>query len=391
MAVEVYTPTQGEPQAKTGVSINVNNLRRHDMRYCCSTMTEHIQPVHASNLKNVKSAGTQKESSDIHDDCGSLSGLESRENTIRNAVKKWFGPLETLDPKARAGERERHETILHTLFRLHRLSCNLVPEQERIPVSEQDVFSTIIVLNRIAITVRCPSTTIIAYCEARAVREKNPRANQLDPLQLRHLLSFHQDIPHEELNALDIQTLRNACEKNDKKSIQVWFETIAKRKSALPNGAPQFLRQLLIDLWDAGYRDYLETFATELAVLDSAMFEAMGWENTRLFLAVFKRIHGASCRSASAFLGEGEIHADIEMYKRVGDTDQIIHFRALATTFDPKAQRRLELMILSASKERGSRISIARPTPLEQKKAVPYVTSADIPAIFSRKNLHVAG
>ena len=353
-------------------------------------MPAHIQLIPTSAHKIINPFNAEKESIKDQDDCGSLSSIESRENTIRNAAKKWFGPLDMLDPKARAHERERQDTILHTLFRLHRLSCNLIPEQQRIPVPEQDVFSTIIVLNRIAITVKIPSAAIVAYCEARAVREKNLRANQLDPLQLRHLLSFHQNIPHEELTALDIQTLRNVCEKSDKKGIQIWFETITKRKTALPNGAPQFLRQLITDLWDADHRDFLETFATELAVLDSAMFDAMGWENSRLFLAVFKRIHGSSCRSASAFLDEAEVHATIEMYKRLGDTDQTIHFRALATTYDPKARRRLEHTIIAASKEKGSRVSIARPSPVDQKMAVQYLTSADIPTLFARKNLCIA-
>jgi|GEM_PF-3090774 len=344
-----------------------------------------IQPIHASGLKQVGSIGTRKDTSASADFRGSLATLESRENVIRNVAKKWFGPLEMLDPKARANERERHEAILHTLFRLHRLSCNLVPETQRLPLAEQDVVSAIMVLNRIAITVKCPVAAIVGYCESRSVREENPLLNQLDPLQLRHLLAFHQDIPHEELNALDIHTLRTACETCAKKDIHLWFETVTKRKCALPVGAPQFLRQLMSDLWLAGHRDFVETFATELAVLDAAMFDALGWENSRLFLAIFKRIHGASCRPVSLYIDAEEIVTAIELYEQLADNDQVIHFRALSTTFEAAALRRLEHTILAASKERGSRVGVARLSPLDQKKAVRYVTSADIPTLFAHK------
>jgi len=348
-------------------------------------MLTHLQLNHASSNLSTRPTGARKESSGDQDGGNRLSSIESRENCIRNAVKKWFGPLEMLDPKARATERERQDAFLHTLFRLHRLSCNLVPESQRLPVTEQDVFSAILILNRIAITVKCPTAAIVGYCESRAVREKNPRLNQLDPLQLRHLLAFHQDIPHEELTTLDIQTLKTACEKSATNDIHLWFETVAKRKHTLPMGAPQFLRQLLNDLWTAGHHDFLDTFATELTVLDAAMFESLGWENSRLFLAIFKRLHGSDCRPASHYIDAEEITAAIEMYKLLGDTNQVIHFRALSTTFEAATLRRLEHTIIAASKEKGSRISVVRPSPLEQKKAVPYVTSADIPAIFALK------
>ena len=354
-------------------------------------MPAHIQPITTSNLKTVNSSAREDAYVD-HDHRTNLASLESRENTLRNAVKKWFGPLEMLDPKGRAHESARHEAMINTLCRLHRLSCNLVQESQRLPLIEQDIFTAILILNRISITVKCPPGAIVGYCESHAVREDNLRLNQLDPLQLRHLLAFHQDIPHEELNALDIQTLKRACENASKHDIHLWFEAVTKRKNALPLGAPQFLRQLVTELWTTGHRDFLETLATELTVLDCAMFDVLGWENSRLFLSIFKRLHGSTCRPASTYIEAEEISAAIEMYKQLGDSDQVVHFRALSTTFDNGALRRLEHTIIAASKERGSRVSVTRnrPSPVEQKKSVQYVTSADIPAIFARKNLSLA-
>jgi hypothetical protein len=350
-----------------------------------------IQPTTIPSPKTVSTA-TREDAYVAHNYRTNLASLESRENTLRNAVKKWFGPLEMIDPTARAHESSRHEAMLNTLCRLHRLSSNLVVDPQRLPLTEQDIFSAILILNRISITVKCPAGAIVAYCESRAVREENPRLNQLDPLQLRHLLTFHQDIPHEELNALDIRALKRACENNAKDEIHLWFEAVTKRKNALPLGAPQFLRQLITELWTSGNRDFVETIATELTVLDCAMFDVLGWENSRLFLSIFKRLHGSHCRPASAYMDAEEINVAVEMYKQLGDSDQVVHFRALSTTFDANSLRRLEHTILAASKERGSRISVTRnrPSPVELKKSVQYVTSADIPTIFARKNLSLA-
>jgi hypothetical protein len=348
-------------------------------------MSASFQPIHASAAKSTTSSSPFADSTASNTPFGGVKSLEYRECMIRNTLKKWFGPLEMLDPKARAEERARNEAILQTLLRLHRVSCNLVSEDQRIPISEEDIHAAIIVLNRIAITLKSPASAIISYCEARAVREKNPRANQLDPLQLRHLLSFHQDIPHEELTALDLQKLRASCEKGSTEEIQLWFETVAARKQALPLGTPQYMRQLMVDLWNAGHKDFLDTFATELAVIDAGMFDALGWENARLFFAIFKRIHGSACRAISGYLNDEDIDNAMEIYKQLGDSDQVVHFRALSTVHEPKELRRLERTILAAAKENGSRIRKARPSPIAQKKSVQLPTAPDIPRIFALK------
>ena len=353
-------------------------------------MPANKQSFHASDSKNANLIRSEDNSFGHDDGCGSLSSIESREKNIRNAAKKWFGPIELLDPKARAIEFSRQEAILQPLFRLHRLSCNLVPEAQRIPVTEQDVFSAILVLNRLNISVKSPIATVLAYCEARSVREKNPRLNQLDPLQLRHLLSFHEDIPHEEMNTLDINTLRDACEKFDRNAINAWFRRIATRRHALPNAAPQFLRQMINDLWNAGHQTFLEAFATELAVLDTSMLEALGWENSRLFLALFKRLHGSACRSATPFIDAEEIDAAIEMYKLLKDEAQLLHFRALATAFEANALRRLERTIVTASKEINPGLSNNKVSPHVLKKTSTSLTTAEVEAMFARKNLGIA-
>jgi hypothetical protein len=356
----------------------------------CGIMSASIQPSLASVTKSSTSSSPWEASPASNALFDSVKSIDYRESAIRNAVKKWFGPLEMLDPKARADERARHESVLQTLLRLHRVSCNLVAEEQRIPVTERDIHAAIIILNRIAITVKGTTAAIINFCEARAVREKNPRANQLDPLQLRHLLSFHQDIPHEELNALDIQNLRAACEKSSTDEIQFWFETIARHTHALPKGTPQFLRQLVVDLWDAGHSEFLKPYAAELSVIDSAMFDSLGWENSRLFFAIFKRIHGSACRPVSIYLNDEDIDTAIEIYKQLGDSNQVVHFRAISTTFEPKELRRLERTILAASKESGSRIRKARPSPVALKKSVQLPLAPDIPRIFALKRPQTA-
>jgi hypothetical protein len=320
----------------------------------------------------------------------SLVSLKGREEIISTVVKKWFGALNLLKPKARAIERARREPFLQPLLQLHRLGCDLVPAHQRIPLAEQDICSAIKILNLLAITIRCKPAIIVAYCEARARQENNLRANQLDPLQLRHLLAFHQSIPSEELGALNIQALENACAKSDKKGIRTWFKTIAIRKKSLPKDTPQLLRQLILDLWNAGHRNFLDTFAAELAVLDCAMFDSLGWENSRLFLAVFKRIHGSACHSATAFIDKGEINVALEMYEQLKHTDQINHFRTLSTAYDTEALRRLELAINHASKEKDTRIRNAYLFPIAQKKIVRYPVLSKITDLFAQRNFKTA-
>lgn len=348
-------------------------------------MPAHHQPsAHKTSFPFADNATTPGTST--HEDIiASPRSQQSRENTLRNAVKKWFGPVETLDPMARTIEINHHEVILQVLLRLHRLSCNLVPEPNRIPLQEQDVFTAIVLLNRINVTLGSAYAAILCYCEARAIREKNTRVNQIDPLQLRHLLTFHQDIPHEELNALDIQRLRTACENSESTAIISWFETISKRKTVLPKDTPQFLRQLASDLWNAGHENFLETYAKELAVLDAALLHELGWENTRLFFALFKRLRGTSCRSAAAFLTEADIALAIEQSKQLGNNDETVHFRMLSTTYDAPAFRRLETTLLAASKENGSRVRKNSETasPLERKKSVALPPVYGTPAFFA--------
>lgn len=351
-------------------------------------MPANIQPASSQPSKAPfpTTASTPGFNRDNDDLVAAPRSRQSRENALRNAVKKWFGPVETLDPAARQAEINRQEVILQTLLRLHRLSCNLVPEPLRLPLQEHDVFSGIVLLNRITVTLGSPNAAVLCYCEARSVREKNLRFNQIDPLQLRHLLTFHQDIPHEELNALDIQRLRTACEKSESTAILDWFEKLSKRKAVLPKDAPQFLRQLAADLWNAGHENFLETYAKELAVLDNALFHSLGWENTRLFFALFKRLQGAGCRSAAIFLTEADIALAIEQSKQIGNNDETVHFRALSTAYDPAAFRRLEATLLSASREKGSRVRRATETtpPIERKKSVALPPAYGTPAYFAR-------
>jgi hypothetical protein len=354
-------------------------------------MAAHVQTTNASSSKLTDDLEKRPTSSTRF---SKRACLEVRENYIRNTVNKWFGPLELLDHTARAGQHAHHEAVLQTLLRLHRLSFGFVPAKELMPVPEQDVLSAIRILNRIAITLKSPATAIVSYCEARGMREKNPRTNRLDPLQLRHLLCFHKDMSPAELYTFDIQSLKSACEQNDHRAIEAWFEIIANKKTSLPRDTPQFLRQLSTDLWNAGHRDYLKTFATKLAVLDSALFDTLGWENTRLFYATFKRIQGSECQPASVFLDDEDIAVAIAQYEYLGDFDQAIHFRGLSTTRDPQALRRLESMIIGVAKEQSSRIRGATASPFGMlsstlmPKPVPHQpAAASALRIISRKNV----
>lgn len=294
--------------------------------------------------------------------------FETGEETIRNAVGKWFGPLVPSDTSARAGKYEHHETILETLLRLHAVGCSLVTTEQRLPLPEQDVLATIQILNYIAVTLHCPPKVIASRCAIRTLREQNLRANQLDPLQLRHLLTFHPDVRTAGKDNCDFEALKLACIKTDFPALHGWFETTIRTKAILSKDTPQLLRQMAVDLWKDGHRDFFEAFVTELAVLDASMFDVPGWENTRQFFAIFKRVNGTACHFAASFLKPEDIALAIELYQQLGDTIQTVHFQELARIYDATAFRRFECAVLSAVKEKGTR------NPIETTSASPFAT-----------------
>ena len=310
---------------------------------------------------------------------GDKKSFATGEETIRNAVSKWFGPLVISDTSARAGKNEHHESILETLLRLHAVSCSLVATEQRLALPEQDVLATIQILNYVAVTLNCTPKVIASRCAIRSLREQNLRANQLDPLQLRHLLTFHPDTKTAGQNSCDFGSLKLACEKTNFPGIHTWFETTARTKTSLPKDTPQLLRQLAIDLWSNGHRDFFETFVTELAVLDAKMFDVAGWENTRQFFAIYKRLNGMSCHFAASFLKPEDIALAIELYKQLGDPEQTAHFQELATSYDAPAFRHFELAILAAAKETGSR------NPFETSSASPFATQHPFSTTFATR------
>jgi hypothetical protein len=332
-------------------------------------MSAPVQPANNSNGKtSFSSEDFSKQSSALE----AKKSFATGEETIRLAVSKWFGPLVISDTSARAGKNEHHETILETLLRLHAVSCSLVATEQRLPLSEQDVLATIQILNYIAVTLHCSPKVIASRCAIRSLREHDLRANQLDPLQLRHLFTFHPDIRTAGKDICDFEALKLACEKTDFPAIHSWFETTARTKAILPKDTPQLLRQMAVDLWCDGHRDFFETFVTELAVLDAAMFAIPGWENTRQFFAIFKRVHGTACHFAASFLKSEDITLARELHQQLGDSVQTAHFQELARTHDAPAFRHFENTILAAAKKQGQ----GSRDPFETTSASPFATQA---------------
>lgn len=333
-------------------------------------MSEPVQPASHTNAAASNHTDTPRPTSPppIR-----TQSVETGEETIRRAVVSWFGPLVPADSTARAGKHEHHETILETLLRLHAVSCSLVAADKRLPLPEQDVLATIQILNYIAVTLHCPPRVIASRCAVRSLREQSLRANQLDPLQIRHLLTIQPNTGPVPKNPCDFAPLTLACRQPDFHAIHAWFETIARTKSTLPRDTPQLLRQLATDLWEGGHHDFFETFVTELAVLDARMFETAGWENTRQYFAIFKRVHGLACRFASSFLKPEDIALAAAFYEQLGDTAEAGHFRELSRTYDAPAFRRFESTVLAAAKENNSR------NPFETASASPFASHAPFP------------
>jgi hypothetical protein len=98
------------------------------------------------------------------------------------------------------------------------------------------------------------------------------------------------------------------------------------------------------------------------------MFDIPGWENTRQFFAIFKRVHGTDCHFASSFLKSEDIALAIALYQQLGDPGQTVHFQELACTYDAPAFQHFEFTILAAAEEQGSH------NPFETTTASPFAT-----------------
>jgi hypothetical protein len=288
------------------------------------------------------------------------------EAAIRGVFNRWCGSGQFLDQKARARESAERDEMLNALCRLYAISRSSTLASKERKVRAGDVERVITCFRRLALMWGVRPGEIATYCETQATGDNNVLAHTSDPLQLRYILTFHKDVSGEQLTSRDIQQLRSACEAGDQAAMRMWFDVVGAKRDKLPKDATQALRFLLLQLWNAGIGD-LETFAYELAVLDARMFESLGWENTRMFCALLKRIGGGKYSAFGAYITDEDIDEALALHQELGNQEQYAHFRALLTVYDTKLVRDLERAVFSSAKY-GDAIVQPDAEAIEQKK-----------------------
>jgi len=270
---------------------------------------------------------------------------------IRAVLNRWLGPVQVLDSSALKRELAERERLGQIISRLHQIGSELMPKTLRKRASNSEIERVATILRRLSLIRSVSADTLVAHCAHRAEADVDFRLHVADPFQLRHLLTFHDDVPHEELNALAIYRLDRAVECRDAATIENWFQETGRKRHFLPKDTPSFLKSRLLQHWSNGRRD-LESFAFEQAVLDVRIFGVIGWENTRTFYSLLKRLGGDSSACFDAYLSRDEIDEALAFHRTVRDERQQEHFRHLSARHDPAALLHLEQTIFSAAQER---------------------------------------
>jgi hypothetical protein len=213
------------------------------------------------------------------------------------------------------------------------------------------VEAVLAVFKRLAITQGAGPEEVTSWCAAQALKDTNAYAHCIDPLQLRHLLTFYRDVPQQELGAAQVEALRAACRAQDAEAIRGWFETLGHRKTHLPKGTAQFLHEL----WSQGAGG-LELFAFELAVLETRMFDVIGWENMRSFCSLLKRISGSTNFLFSAYLTDEDIDEALMLNGEVDNAAECAYYRELAAAYQTRSLRELQRSINAHAAHRETHV-----------------------------------
>jgi hypothetical protein len=292
---------------------------------------------------------------------------QSAEAAIRVVFNRWSGPVQNLDQQARVREQAERAESLQALCRLLAISRLHTGGLSDRNVRVVDVERVITSFRRLALMGNVRPSEIASYCETRAANDDNVEAHLADPLELRYVLTFHTHATGAMVVGESLARLRASCVGCDQQAMRAWFDAVGERKDALPKDTPRALRYLLLQLWNEGAGD-LETLAYELAVLDTRMFETMGWENSRMFCALLRRIGGGSVPAFGAYLTDEDIDEALELHQELGNREHVTHFRALLTIYETKLVRDLERAVFSSAKYAQA---VVQPDPevLAQKKS----------------------
>jgi hypothetical protein len=284
-----------------------------------------------------------------------LQPLRAADDAALEAVfLRAVGPMTQASAEVRALEQSARDEFLRALRRLYAIARARFPGPDAPLVREDDVLRVVASFRRLSLMWGVLPEEVADYCEAQAANDTDVRVHRADPLQIRHVLTFHR--PGEWASARGPQglaALRNACVAQDAGAMRAWFDAALARKAELPGDLTQALRAMIVQLWSAGSGD-VETLAYETAVLDVSLFDAMGWENARAHCAWLHRIGGARRPVFGSYLTKDEAKDARALHEALGDRSQVAYFHMFVDCFDARVLRDLERAVYSSSKYAGA-------------------------------------
>jgi hypothetical protein len=261
--------------------------------------------------------------------------------TLRAAFNRWAGSVQRLDTEGKKLEQQEREATLDALTRLLAISQQSHATGQARPVTVPDVDRVLTCFRRLTLLGSVTPSAIADYCEKTAADDDNLFARRADPLSLRYVLTYHQEPTRAWFAAQNMDRLRYVCERADLAGIRAWFAAATADKDALPKESGQYLRSWLLRFWNRRMGD-LETLAFEQAVLEVRLFNTIGWENTRMFCALLRKIGGGDRTAFGAYLTKDDIAEALLWHEALGQSAHCAHLRALAGVHDTQLVEQLE-------------------------------------------------
>lgn len=230
-------------------------------------------------------------------------------------------------------ERTNQGLLLHSL---HEIADAIIPPAQRRLVQEAEVRRALAVLRRFALLFPAVGLEqLLLHCETAAAADRNPVAHLIDPLQLRHLLTFREERadafpPPEEFPALERLVAHAPAAE-----ITAWFGRLEESWPQLSKSTPGALRDVFARSCRAfAPEENLATVACETAVLTLRLQGIVGLEDTRLFFSLHKQIAGPALPGMDDYLQSDEINHATTQHRTAGHASTADYFRGLAQTFD---------------------------------------------------------
>lgn len=271
------------------------------------------------------------------------------EAMIRMVLNRRLGAVSGLTAEVRQRQVAEREELIRVLVVLFEAGAGRAGGTTP-AIRDSDVERVVSALRRSALVRQVKPAEIARFCAAEA--ESDEVADQLDPFQLRLVLAYHDDVPHEEFTQVEICNLRGACEEGDADAVRRWFAVIAAKRDVLPRGTTAFLKREIIRQWDLR-SPVLEALVYEQVVLDVQMFGAIGWENSRQFYAQLARATGAEASPFLSFLELDEIEEAKRVTRAIGLTAAHARFLQAAAARSAQDLAQLEKRITDAAAARS--------------------------------------